>query len=271
MPCSSATIMPSGASSRTLRKNCSVSLRRSRCAVSSSCCASNSSFCDSNSCWDCVSFPVCSSSWRACSCVCASSSSVARLPCRISRLIADHRQQFFEQRLLAPGERAEAGNLQDAEQRLLRHQWQRHRLRGRGRARARFDLDVGGRQVRERDGPCARARTGRPAPRRPRPSRRTRRQRGGRSRQSGADLPDALRTGRTPRSRRRPWAPGQTRAAHRTRRREVAPCSAEVSPNTFDFSQRWPSVASAPRLSTSIERARPPVSSVADVNGTAWA
>src|SRR5215813_5162543 len=56
--------------------------------ASSRSCATNSSFCASNSCWDCVSSSVCSSSWRACTCVCSRSSRVRTLRARISRLMA---------------------------------------------------------------------------------------------------------------------------------------------------------------------------------------
>ena len=41
-----------------------------------------------------------------------------------------------------------------------------------------------------------------------------------------------------------------------------------MSVEALDLTQRCSSIAAAPCLSTSIDRARPPVSSVASVNGT---
>ena len=125
------------------------------------------------------------------------------------------------------------------------------------------------------DGParrtCAPARTGRPGPRPDGTSPRWRRLPPGRRRQSAADAQGSPRTDKSPRRRRPAWAPGRIRAAARTRRTRPRPATLPVSLAALDFTQRCSSIAAAPCLSTSIERARPPVSSVASVNGTSLA
>ena len=135
---------PSGASSSTLRKNCSV-------ACSSSC-ARRRLFCWASS----------SSAWSR---VCSSSSCVPQVALEHLQAQRHAREQLLDQGLLPRAERAEGGDLDHGQQRVARRERPGHRLRRRGPAQARRDAQVVRRQAREVHGLAfARALAGQPLP-----------------------------------------------------------------------------------------------------------